>query len=98
GEGVGDTVDRPRLEEYLPARQQPAGRPERGGAVRGQRGPADRAEKPDRVVLDAVPLPVAGDQVLALAVLAGARVDAGPAAQQREHGQLEHGMVLPGNG
>src|SRR6185437_571619 len=61
-----------------------------------KRTPSDRTEEPDRVVLEAIALPVVGDHVLFLALLGVARLLGLRAPQHGLDALLDHLVVLPG--
>src|SRR4029078_6464285 len=99
GQGRGQSVDTPSLEvDLAPGEEGSAVADCRRRSVRAEGGETHRAEKADGVVLDAVALPVAGDQLLVLAALRGPRRGAGRLADELVEGGGAGLSVLPDHG
>jgi hypothetical protein len=96
GERLGEPRDRPVLEEDVGRLEQAVDRLEPRRLAARESHPADRPEEADRVVLDAVALPVRRDELLALAVLAVAGLARG-AVEERLDPAPERMVVLPGD-
>src|SRR3984957_20665836 len=93
----GEPVHDPGLEIDFRAGYQLLASLQAGNRSTGiQQGPADRAGKPDRVVLDAIPLPVIRDKFLMLTLLAIApHLVTGLVTQHRRNSSVEYPVVLP---